>query len=139
MAKEFKVLIIDDDPEIHSIIKLILDFWGFTTYSAMDAYEGIASALRHIPLVIFLDVDMPEINGEQTLKLLKKIDSLRSIPVIIVSGTINKNCLVTLSKLGASDFISKPFSHEMLLERLLNFLPENIIEEMNLKSKAKRW
>ncbi len=129
------ILIIDDDPEMHSIIKLLIDFWGFTTYSALDAYEGIASALRIKPLMIFLDIDMPEIDGEKTLRLLKEIDGTRHIPVIIISGFINKNRLVNLKKFGASDFISKPFSHEMLFERFLKFLPDKVIDEMNLRDK----
>lgn len=136
--KHNNILIIDDDIEIHSILKLMLDFWGFKTYSAMDAYEGIASALRNTPHLIFLDIDMPEINGEKTLKLLKTIDETKKIPTLVLSGSIDKNVIILAKKLGAADFITKPFSHEMLLERLLNHLPADIVQRLNLNAKKKK-
>jgi FixJ family two-component response regulator len=137
-SEQFFILVIDDDIEIHSILKIMMDFWGFTTISALNAYEGIAAAVKYQPLFIILDIDMPEINGEKTLRLLKEIELTHNIPVLILSGSIDKNIILFTKKYGAADFITKPFSHEMFLTRILDVLPENVINFLKLKPIPKK-
>jgi CheY-like chemotaxis protein len=136
--QNYKILVIDDDIEIHSILKIMLDFWGFTTLSALNAYEGIANAVKHQPLLIVLDIDMPEINGEKTLRLLKSIELTKHIPVLILSGSIDRNVVSRIKKFGVVDFITKPFSHEMFLNRIVEFLPEEIVKNLKLKPAVKK-
>ncbi len=136
-GKRYSFLIIDDDPEIHSILEVMLSFWGFETIPAYDAYEGIAAAIKRLPVAIILDIEMPEINGPKTLKLLKTIDITKNIPVIVLSGSLDPKRIKYMMSLGAADFLSKPFSHEVFYERVISHLPRKIIEDLKLETKKK--
>jgi len=132
-TKTYPILIVDDDSEIHSIVGIMLDFWGFQSLSALDAYQAVAIAVKEKPILIILDISIPGISGIQTLKLLKSIDITRNIPVLILSAVLDKNILGQAQKLGAVGFISKPFSHEAFFDKIIEFIPQKVIEELDLK------
>jgi len=131
---KFPVLIIDDDSWIHRIIGHYLQSWGFSPISAFDAIEGIALAIKHRPLVIFLDIIMPEVKGDTLLKMLKKIDLTVDIPVLILSGNLNVDILSSTYKKGAAGYIAKPFTQELLFEKLKECLGPAIFNNANIKN-----
>ncbi len=136
MAKnenKIPALIIDDDPEIHSILEIMLKFWGFEVHLADSAYQGVALAVKHQPVFIILDIEMPEINGKKTLKLLRAIERTSDIPIIILSGTLSKEVIAEVVSLGATDVMTKPFSHEMFFNRIIKIVPEEAKKHLNLK------
>lgn len=132
-VKTYPILIVDDDSEIHSIVGLMLDFWGFKSLKAFDAYQAVSQALKEIPILIILDINIPGISGFQTLKLFKSIETTKNIPVIILSGILDKAVINETRKLGAVGYISKPFSHEAFFDKIIEFIPRNVIEELDLK------
>ena len=72
-AESYPILIIDDDIWIQRIICYYLQNWGFKTYSAYNAFDGLALAIKHRPTLIVLDIIMPEVEGDILLKMLKRI------------------------------------------------------------------
>ncbi len=112
------VLIIDDDKWIGRVIAQFVGERNFKTFSATDPLDGIAMAIKHKPSLIFLDILMPEVNGYTMLKLFKKIEVTQEIPIIVVSGNLNKELLKSAYNSGASSFISKPITKEVLFLKM---------------------
>ena len=89
-------------------------------YTASDGHEGF-QVLEHITVVpdfIFLDVNMPRMNGKDFLTQIKKKVTFRSIPVIMYSTTSHEDEILAYKKMGAYDFIQKPDSFETLRQTL---------------------
>lgn len=117
-----RILLIDDDVEDQEIFTLalskvsdILDCTAFT--SAKEALIQL-DARKLKPDVIFLDLNMPIMTGEEFLKEIKTIDHLKSIPVIIFSTSSNTSTMKKTKELGAKEFITKPNRFDALVELL---------------------
>ena len=82
----------------------------YSIYAARNGQEGIEAAKTHLPDVILLDVIMPEMDGYETIAVLKSLESTREIPVIFVSGPSSPEHEEKGLALGAVDYISKPLS-----------------------------
>jgi len=103
-----KILIVDDSPMQQKIARIYLEKGeGHTVISACNGKEGLELAKTDTPELILLDVDMPEMNGLEVLKELKKTDYLKDIPVIMctASETMTEE---ELKQLGALAYIKKP-------------------------------
>lgn len=109
--RNYSVLIIEDDIWFRRVLSKIMEEQGFSIrYQAITGYEGIAFAVEHTPDLILLDILMPELNGEQTLRILKQIQSVKNIPVIVVSACLEPELVTELIQLGAAEIIGKPFT-----------------------------
>ena len=130
MTKE--ILVIDDNLDIRQLISSILIDNGFKVREAANFDQAIIEINKKLPDVLIIDVklDKGDYDGIELLKRLKKIDD--EVPAIMISGHANVQMAVDSLKLGAFEFIQKPFSSE----RLLNFL-SRAIEYVELK-KEKR-
>ncbi|MEX2231401.1 MAG: response regulator [Cyclobacteriaceae bacterium] len=115
-------LYIDDDLEdteiFHEAISSVDPHIVF--YSASDGHEGfkVLDQITVVPDFIFLDVNMPRMNGREFLSQIKKTVRLRSIPVIMYSTTCQKDEIRVYKNLGAKDFIIKPDNFEKLRQTL---------------------
>jgi CheY-like chemotaxis protein len=113
------VLIVDDDRVISQLIAGVLRAKGYKTLTAFDAVQAMMTAMRP-PFVdaIVLDINMPGGSGEETLKKLKMNTRTLSIPVVILSGSIDDAVQERVRTLGAAAVLSKPLVPEQLLEAL---------------------
>lgn len=134
--QDVSILIIDDDRWMARILARFISSLGFNPIMVFDPFAGIAKAVKEKPTLIFLDLLMPEMNGDTTLKVLKKIKSIKHIPVIIVSGHIEEKVLAEAFREGASAFLSKPFSKSSLANKIEEGLGFNIFELMKNNQKA---
>jgi len=114
-----KILVVDDDMWMLKVLQKNLKHLGVTKVFTVDnGFDAVAIALAEIPDIIFLDLMMPELDGIQTLKMLKTIPQTREIKVIICSGNTDvQNLGITIS-LGANDYIAKPFTADTIKEKL---------------------
>jgi CheY-like chemotaxis protein len=118
-------LLIDDDRDDQEIFTLALEKVDpeFRCVIANNGYEGLKylnNKNNPVPHYIFLDLNMPLMNGKECLIEIKKVPYLKSIPVIIYSTSSLKDDVVQTRKLGAADFITKPPSIPDLSAKLLN-------------------
>lgn len=129
------ILLIDDDEDDQEIflmaLKKITSEVIFTAES--DASEALAKLLSGelSPDVIFLDLNMPIMNGQQFLVEIKKLEKLSEIPVIIYSTTSNEATIQLMKDLGAADFITKPSEYYELVEILKHFVSETVNSAKN--------
>jgi len=120
------ILVIDDDNWVHKLIAHHLEKNNYEVYSAMNPLEGIVIALNNKPDLILLDYIMPGINGDVLLKLFKKIESTKSIPIVILSANIDVDFLREAIAFGADAFISKPFTEQVLEEKIKFAFEKNL-------------
>ena len=116
-----KILIVEDDIDIHNLIKSLLD----STYTTLDAYSGTEALLRiesgEFGLII-LDLMLPGMSGDEVLKNIRKKSG---VPVIVLSAKDELDTKVDLLTLGANDYMTKPFELKELEARALVQLRDN--------------
>lgn len=115
-AKELnKILVVDDEPDINTIAKIALESFGkFNVETCSSGLEALKKAEWFEPNLILLDVMMPFMDGEETLRKLKRNPKTEDIPVIFVTAKIFNRDISKYKQLGALDVIPKPFDPVVL-------------------------
>lgn len=103
------VLLIDDDPAIHSLVTAMLKSIDVQVTCARDATGGIEKAMAMHPDLVLLDHELPDTTGVDVLARLKSIPQLAEVPVIVVTATERREVLTACFAGGASDYLRKPF------------------------------
>jgi two-component system, chemotaxis family, chemotaxis protein CheY len=112
-----KILVIDDDATIRFLLINILR--DYEVISKEDGYEALSWLNSgNVPDLILLDMEMPNINGRVLIRRIKSSYKHRQVPIIVMSGTDSKLIKNNFLKLGASDYIIKPFADLDFLERV---------------------
>jgi len=123
-----KILAVDDEKDILRLLEHNLGKAGFDVISAEDGPEAIDTAQRELPDLIILDVMLPNIEGTEVLKALKKSQITGKIPVIMLTAKGEELDRVVGLELGADDYIVKPFSPKELLLRVKVLLRKKVHE-----------
>jgi PleD family two-component response regulator len=113
-----KILIVDDEPFNVDTLEQELDDLGYATVSAANGKQALAQVAAEAPDLILLDIMMPEMDGFQVLSHLKAEAAWRDIPVIVISAMTDLGSVVKGIKLGAEDYLAKPFNEVLLRARL---------------------
>lgn len=109
------ILVIEDEPEIRKDIVKTLELSKYNTLSGENGLEGLKLARLHVPDLIISDIMMPELDGFELLRELQTSPDTASIPFLFLSAKSAKNDIREAMKLGADDFITKPFDIDELL------------------------
>jgi len=120
-----KILLIDDDPLVVKTIKKLVEREDYVIDIAKDANEGLKKGKENDFQLIICDIRMPEINGIQLIKKLREFyrnENKTQIPVIFITGYANEDAPEEALKLGAKDYILKPFD----IDKLLNSIKSNL-------------
>ena len=122
-----RVLIIDDSATIVALLRRMLRQNELATLEAGDAEAGIELARPERPDLIFLDIVLPGMNGFAALRNLRKEPTTRDIPVIMISGNEQATEQFYAHRIGADDFMKKPFSRAEVFARIERLLdPDRI-------------
>ena len=108
-----RILVIDDEAAIRDSLRMILEYEHYEFVGASSGPDAVASIKRDPPDVILLDIKMPGMNGLETLAEIRKIDE--ALPVAMISGHGTITDAMQATRLGAFDFIEKPFTSERVL------------------------
>ena len=112
MTDRFRVLVIDDDPGVRDYLEALVSRQGYQVFAADGGEEALRGLDESRPDLITLDVVLPGMDGLETLRELKK--RLPEVPVVMLSGHGQARTIVEAMRLGASDFLRKPFEVEEL-------------------------
>ena len=118
MSENIDVLVIDDDKFIQKVICKTLKSGGLAARTADNGESGIAEALRIIPNIILLDVEMPGINGYEVCDRLRSMTETRDVPIVFLSSHSSLRERLQGYEVGADDYLIKPFEGEHLLARI---------------------
>lgn len=117
VAREKKMLIVDDEPEICSWLSSLLTERGFKVITAYSGEEALLKVTEEMPWLILLDIKMPGMDGVMTLKRIREIDE--NIGVIMITAIEDIELAKETKRLGAVDYITKPFTLEGLETSIL--------------------
>ena len=137
---EYKILIVDDVVSNVLLLKILLSNEKFQVCTANNGTTCIEIAKKEHPDLILLDVMMPDISGFDTAVILKKDEETKEIPIIFLTALNTPADLVHGFKVGASDFLTKPFNKEELVMRVMQQISlvaaKRIIEQQNAELRA---
>ena len=117
-APGIKVLIIDDSTTIVALLRRMMRQNDFETLEAGDAEGGIELAKTEVPHLIFLDIVLPGMNGFNALRVLRRDALTRHIPIIMISGNEQATEEFYVHRIGADDFMKKPFARAEVFARI---------------------
>lgn len=122
-----RVLIIDDSKTIVVALRKFLRSAGYETLEALDAESGLEQMREQKPELIFLDIVLPGMNGFAALRAIRRDPATRDIPVIMMSGNEQAMEQFFGTRIGADDFMKKPFSRYETFFRIERLLDENLV------------
>ena len=117
-----KILIVDDQPFMVRLIQHNLERAGFELLTARNGYEAVELAQKGLPNLVVMDVMMAEMDGLKALAELKKLESTRAIPVILITAKGQTLTRQQAESSGAALLLSKPFSPTQLLAEIRRLL-----------------
>lgn len=120
-----RVLVIDDSPTIVALLKRMLQQNQLEVLEAFDAESGIEVARREVPDLIFLDIVLPGMDGFRALRMLRRDPITKDLPIIMISGNAQATEQFYVQRIGADDFMKKPFSRNEVFVRIERLLDED--------------
>lgn len=112
------ILVVDDDAEIRDLAEIVLRGAGYAVQKASCGRDALEATAAFEPDMILLDVNMPDMDGWEVLRLLQADESSRGLPVVMFTVKMEFRDKVHALQDGAKDYITKPFSHDELLDRI---------------------
>ncbi len=111
-----RILVIDDEPAIHKLLRVILEHEGFQIIGLEQREGKMETVARGKPDLIILDIMMPEVDGFEILKMLKEDEETRDIPVLVLTVRSLREDREKAAALGADLYMTKPFQPAELVE-----------------------
>lgn len=125
---KFKILVVEDDRNILSMIHTVLETNGYQVLTAQRCQQGILMLSSHMPDLVVLDLGLPDMDGTEFIRIARRSSML---PIIVLSARTDEQDKVSALDLGANDYITKPFGTAELLARVRASLR---INRMNLQA-----
>ncbi len=118
MAPMASILVIEDDSSLRDTLSIHLRSAGYTVRVAADATEAIRAILAGVPDLILSDVTLPYMDGFELLDVLRRDETTRSTPVILLTGLVDDDNYVRGIRLGATAYLTKPVLRDELLKTI---------------------
>jgi len=116
------IVLVDDDRNILTSVSMALEEEGFIVRTYSDAEEGLRVLTQQPPDIAILDIKMPRLTGMELLQRLRQNKITKTLPVIFLTSKDEEVDEIMGLSMGADDYITKPFSHRLLLERIKTIL-----------------
>jgi len=113
-----KIVLVDDEPEILTLVRDYLSREGFTVLTAINGNEGIGLIEREKPDLVLLDWMLPGMSG---LEMCKRLRETSTIPIIMLTAKSESSAILKAQSMKASDYITKPFKNQELLKLIRRY------------------
>src|SRR3954470_9714929 len=117
------ILLVDDDERVREVVRVNLEFEGYTVREAASADEGLAAIEDAKPDLILLDVMMPQVDGWEMLRRVQERHGAGAIPVVMFSGQVDERSGAEATERGAQGFVGKPFDLQQLIDQTKQIVP----------------
>lgn len=117
-AENYKILLVDDEPDILDFLGYNLKKEGYTVFTASNGVEAITKARKELPHLIVLDIMMPEMDGIETCRQIREISALDNSVVTFLTARNEEYTQISGFEVGADDFITKPIKPRVFLSRV---------------------
>ena len=125
----YKILLVDDEPDILEIISYSLESAGYKIYKANNGLEAIKIAKKIIPDLIIMDLMMPHMNGIDACDIIRKSDNLNDVIITFLSARGEDFSKIAGFEAGADDYITKPIKPKVLLSKVKALLRRKSSEQ----------
>jgi two-component system, cell cycle response regulator DivK len=122
--KDYTILVVDDSTTNVVLLEAILDEKGYKIETALNAKEAYTLIEKHTPDLILLDLLMPKISGFDFLQEIRKNETTRTTPVIVISALTDEDNIEKIMSMGAIDFVKKPIDLQYLVDKV-----ESVLED----------
>ena len=120
-----KILIVDDEPNILMALEYAFKKQDFEVFIARDGSEALEILKNELPNVILLDIMMPNVDGYQTLQMIKQNEKLKDVKVVFLTAKSKKEDIEKGFALGVDQYFTKPFSTKKIIAEINLLLQEN--------------
>jgi DNA-binding response OmpR family regulator len=118
VERKRRILVIEDQPDLSRLLLIVLKRGGFDACAAANGTDGLRLAEEQNYDLVLSDIELPDIDGFEICRRIKQNPKLRPVPIILMSGRLAEGNEALALKLGAVDFVSKPFGVEILLSKV---------------------
>jgi DNA-binding response OmpR family regulator len=119
MEAYMKILVIDDDPAMTELLRILLEPTSAEILTANSGAEGVETARQHQPDIAILDLMMPKMNGWEVCKAIREFSSM---PLLVLSAMDNPGMVATALDAGADDYLIKPAPNNVLIAHINNLI-----------------
>jgi CheY-like chemotaxis protein len=119
------VLVVDDDEFQHKLLARALISENLDLFFVTSGAEALAALRKRRPDLVLMDVYLPDMNGVEVTRRLKSVEEFAHIPILMITGQIDRKVFATGVQAGASDFVVKPFDKDILLKKMRRLLNDN--------------
>jgi|GEM_PF-747076 len=133
---EEKILIVDDDPTMVTLLATLLEIDGFEVLEALSGEEALRTIREDPPDLVLLDIMMPEMDGFEVLAILRDHPSTEKLPVIMLTARTDDKDIFQGWRRGADEYVTKPFNPRELMETIRVVLSRSV--EERLEERAQR-
>lgn len=117
-TSEYKILLVDDEPDILEFLKYNLKKEGYAVYTASNGKEALTLAKENSPDVIILDVMMPDMDGIDTCREIREMSGLKEVMIAFLTARNEDYSQIAGFEVGADDYINKPIKPRVLISRI---------------------
>jgi DNA-binding response OmpR family regulator len=122
MTDRKQILVVDDEKQLISLVKLHLDMAGYDVLTVSDGERALSVAAKEHPDLIILDLMLPKIDGWEVCRMLRSDKDTADIPVIMLTARTETESVLKGFECGADDYVTKPFSPRELVARVKRIL-----------------
>ena len=119
-----RVLVVDDSVTIVAVLRKMLQQNGYTTMEAYTAEKALEMIGQEAPELVFLDIVLPGMDGFNALRAMRRHPATKSVPIIMISGNAQATEQFYVQRIGADDFMKKPFTRAEVFARIERLLDE---------------
>ena len=128
---KFKILLVDDEPDIIEFIQYNLKKEGYQVFTAMNGRDAIKMAVKHLPDLILLDVMLPDMDGIETCEEIRSIPTLKNTTIAFLTARTEDYSQIAGFEAGGDDYITKPIKPRVLLSRIKALLKRHQVNFEN--------
>lgn len=132
------ILVIDDKEDIRNLIRIVLTNYGFKVQEAADGQLGFRMIGEQKPDLVICDINMPAMDGYETLGAVRQSSATAPIPFILMTGMVSMDGFRRGMVCGADDYLVKPFTPDELVEAVMSRLARQTDVEMAANERARR-
>jgi len=124
MNRPLKILVVDDEPDIVDILSYNLTKENYEVSKAYNGYEAVSFAMKNHPDLIIMDIRMPEMNGIEACRLIKKNEFMKNIPILFLTADNDEYTSLSAVEAGGDHFVTKPIRPSILIGMIHDLIKE---------------
>jgi CheY-like chemotaxis protein len=132
------ILVIDDKEEVRTLIKAVLGNFGFTVLEASSGQLGVQMLREQSPDLVICDVNMPGMDGYETLGAVRESSTTAPVPFILMTGLVSRDGFRRGMVCGADDYLVKPFTTDELIEAVMSRLARQTDIQLEADKRAQK-